>query len=427
MDVVLILLAILLLVLTQGFFSGSEMALVHADRLKLRHQAEQGHKGAKLVLQLFQEPEVLLGTTLVGTNLSVVAATTLGTMLMMRLFGEYGDLYAFFVFTLFFLAFGEVVPKSVYQQKANTLAPIVIYPLRFFSLMFYPVIFVFSRVGRLTARLAGVQMIHRDLFSTRDQIRTVIDMAEMGDEIDVFDRERIRRVVRLADTTVGQLMIPVTEMVTIHEEQSMKDAMRLVRKHGYFRLPVYKKNGREIIGIAALSMWKLMDPSSAERPLKDFIVPAYFVAPQQPVTDLLQLLGLRNDHMAIVVDEFGSAEGMITLEDIYEEVVGEAVNTGHDYEGQIPHHKFECKRIDDDVWLVDGRLPLAETDDLLDVKLPLAEAHTVGGLIIARLRHLPDPGESIVEAGFRFIVAEASESMIRKVRVERADHGVKTP
>lgn len=172
--VAVILLSIVLLVLVQGFFSGSEMALVHADRLKLRHQAEQ-------------------------------------------------DI---------------VVPKSVYQQKANTLAPIVIYPLRFFSLLFYPVIFVFSRIGRLAARLAGVQMIHRDLFSTRDQIRAVIDMADMGDEIDVFDRERIRRVVRLADITVGQLMIPVTEMVTVHEEQGMKDAICLVRKYGYFRLPV---------------------------------------------------------------------------------------------------------------------------------------------------------------------------------------------
>lgn len=361
MDSLLILLTIVLLVLLQGFFSGSEMALVHADRLKLRHRAEQGHKGAK------------------------------------------------------------VVPKSVYQQKANTLAPIVVYPLRAFSLLFYPVIFVFSRVARLAARLAGIQMVRRDLFSSKDQIRAVIDMADMGREIDVFDRERIRRVVRLADSSVGQLMIPATEMVTIDEGREMKDAMRLVRKHGYFRLPVYKRNGQEIAGIAVFSLWDLMDPATVQRPLQDFIVPPYFAAPQQPVNDLLQVLGLRSDHMAIVVDEFGSAEGMITLEDIHEEVVGEAVNTGFDYEGQIPHHKFERERIDDDTWLLDGRLPLAEADDLLDAKLPLAEAHTLGGMIISRLRHLPEPGEAITEAGYRFTVAEASESMVRKVRVERWD------
>ena len=148
MDALLIILAMVLLLLLEGFFSGSEMALVNADKIRLHAKANQGHRGAKLVLQMFERPDVLLATTLVGTNISVVALTTLGTLTMIRLFGERGDLYAFLIFTPLLLTLGEIVPKSVYQQGANRLAPIVIHPLRLFKLLLYPVIAVFSLVAR---------------------------------------------------------------------------------------------------------------------------------------------------------------------------------------------------------------------------------------------------------------------------------------
>ena len=178
MDILFIILAMIVLLLLQGFFSGSEIALVHADRLKLHHLASHGHRSATLILKLFHKPEVLLGTTLVGTNLSLVTLTTLGTILMIRAFGEYGDVIAFLVYTLLFLMLGEVVPKSVYQQKADTLALIIVYPLQFFSWLFYPVVFVFSWVARRVAHIAGVEVASRELFTNREQIRTVVDMVE---------------------------------------------------------------------------------------------------------------------------------------------------------------------------------------------------------------------------------------------------------
>ncbi|MCW8973925.1 MAG: DUF21 domain-containing protein, partial [Gammaproteobacteria bacterium] len=164
MTTLLILLVMVLLLLAQGFFSGSEIALVNADKLKLRHLASKGHKGAKRVLKMFEQPEVLLGTTLVGTNVSLVALTTLGTLLMIQLFGRYGDLIAFLFYTPLFLIFGEVVPKSVYQQKADQLAPRIIFPLHLFSLLFYPVVWIFSHLARLIVRLVGVKPSHHSPF-----------------------------------------------------------------------------------------------------------------------------------------------------------------------------------------------------------------------------------------------------------------------
>ena len=420
MDILLIILTMVVLLLLQGFFSGSEIALVHADRLKLHHLANKGHRGAARVLMMFRKPEVLLGTTLVGTNVSVVTLTTLGTILMIRFFGQYGDLYAFLVFTPLFLIFGEVVPKSVYQQKADQLGPIIVYPLQFFSWLFYPVVFVFSWVARKMAGFAGIEMAHSELFVNREQIRSVIEMAERGANIDVFDRDRIMRVMRYADITVGQAMIPIAEMTTIGHKQTTQQAVHLARQHAHFRLPVYEGEHKQIIGVVSFTMWDLMDPKLIDRPLPELIKPAYYVTAHQLLDDLLPVLQQRKDHMAIVVDEFESAIGMITIEDILEEVVGEVMDVGYTFEGYLPRHKYNIEELEENVFMMDGRVPITEASDLLGVTLPSFEAHTVGGMVISHLRHIPVPGEYVITASYRFIVEEATERGIQKLRVEQA-------
>jgi len=420
MDVLLIILAMVVLLLLEGFFSGSEIALVHADRLKLHHLANKGNRGAARVLKMFRKPEILLGTTLVGTNVSVVALTTLATILMIRFFGEHGDLYAFLVFTPLFLICGEVVPKSVYQQKADLLGPIIVYPLQFFSWLFYPIVFAFSWVARKMARLAGIEMTHRELFVNREQIRSVIEMAERGANIDVFDRDRIMRVMRYADITVGQAMIPFAEMTTIGQQQTTQEAVRLARQHAHFRLPVYEGEHKQIIGIVSFTMWDLMDPKLVERPLSELIKPAYYVTAHQLLDDLLPMLQQRKDHMAIVVDEFESAIGMITIEDVLEEVVGEVMDVGYTFEGYLPRHKYNIQEKEENVFLMDSRVPITEASDLLGVILPSVEAHTIGGMVISHLRHIPTAGEFVITAGYRFTVEETTDRGIQKLRVERA-------
>ena len=418
MDVIVILLIMVFLLLLKGFFSGSEIAIVNADKLKLNYKGNQGSRGARLVLDLFQKPDVLLGTTLVGTNISTIILTTLGTMLMIRYFGQWGDLYAFLIYTPLFLIFGEIVPKSVYQQKSNELAPIVVYPLRFFSWLFYPVIFIFSRVARLTARIVGAGKTDQNVFITREQVRSLVEMAEMSSNVDAFDRGRIRRVIRFADTTVGEAMIPVAEMTAINRHRSTRDAIVLVRRRGYNRLPVYQSNISNIIGIITLTTWDLMDPELPDRPLSALTRPAHYVSLYQTIDQLLPVLRDREDHMAIVVDEFGSAVGMITMEDILEEVVGE-IDVGYDFEEYLPRRKRVFEMLDEEVYLMDARLPISEANEVLGTNLPAAESHTIGGLVMARLRHSPKKGEFNLDSGYRLTVEEATERSIVRLRVER--------
>jgi len=419
MDFLIILLVMVLLLLLKGFFSGSEIALVNSDKFKMHHKANQGNRGAQLVLKLFETPDVLLGTTLVGTNIATIVLTTLGTMLMISAFGQWGDLYAVLLFTPLFLVLGEVVPKSVFQQKSNEIAPIIVYPLRVFSVLFYPLVFIFSRVARLCARLVGGGKTEQTVFITREQMRMVVDMAERGANVDVFDRVRIKRVIRFAETTVGEAMIPVAEITAINRNRDTPGAITLVRRRGYNRLPVYSRNISNITGVVTLTTWDLMDAELPDRSLEDLIKPAHYVSPYQTIDQLLPILRNRDDHMAIVVDEFGSAVGMITMEDILEEVVGE-IDVGYDFEEYLPRKKRIFEMLDEETYLMDARLPISEVNELLGTSLPAVESHTIGGLMMARLRHIPNEGESIVEAGFRFTVTEATDRAVVKLRVEPA-------
>ena len=420
MDLLIIFLTMVVLLLLKGFFSGSEIALVNSDKFKIHHQANQGHRGAQLVLKLFQTPDVLLGTTLVGTNISTVILTTLGTMLMIRSFGQLGDLYAVLLFTPVFLILGEIVPKSVYQQKSNEIAPVIVYPLRVFSIVFYPLVFIFSRIARLCARLVGGGKSDQTVFITREQMRMVVDMAEHTANVDVFDRARIKRAIRFADTSVGEAMIPVAEITAINRNRrDSRSAITLVRRRGYNRLPVYSRNISNIVGVVTLTTWDLMDPELPDRPLEELIKPAHYVSPYQTIDQLLPVLRNRDDHMAIVVDEFGSAIGMITMEDILEEVVGE-IDVGYDFEEYLPRRKRIFEMLDEETYLMDARLPISEVNVVLGASLPAVESHTIGGLMMARLRHIPAEGESIEEAGFKFTVTEATERAVVKLRVEPA-------
>ena len=415
---VALILVIIVLLLLKGFFSGSEIALVNSDKVKLTAKANQGNRGAIEVLKLFKTPDVMLGTTLVGTNVATVALTSLGTILFIDAFGSKGDLYAFLVLTPVLLILGEIVPKSIFQQKSDEIVGIAIFPIKIFSLVFYPVIFIFSRIARLIARLLGGGKVEQNLFMTREQIRLVVDMTERTSSIDAFDRGRIRRVIRFGDTTVGEAMIPIAEVTAISNTRNILRAIATVRRKGYNRLPVYKGNTSDIIGIATLTTWDLMDSTITEKSLSDFISPAQFVLQFQTIDQLLPILRQRDDHMAVVVDEFGSAIGIITMEDIVEEVVGD-IDVGYDFEEYLPRRKRIFQELQENQYLVDSRLSVSEVNELLEINLNTRVAHTIGGLVMSQLGHIPEQGEYLIEQGYRFAVEERTEKAIVSLKIDR--------
>jgi CBS domain containing-hemolysin-like protein len=412
------LLLVVVFLLLKAFFSGSEIAMVNADKVKLRHMAKTGDRGAEMVLKLFRRPDVILGTTLVGTNLATVTISTVGALIFIEHFGATGDLISVLVLTPVLLILGEVVPKSVFQQKADTIAGRLIHVLRFFSYLFYPVIFVFSRVARFVTRIVGGGVIPQNMFITREELRVMLDVSESASNPSAIARKRIRRVIRFADTTVGEAMIPLADVVGVNEARPMKEAVRLVMKYGFNRLPVYRGNITNIKSVLTLSSWDLMDPDILEKPTSDYMSSVLFLSPKQTIDEALPQLQARDDHMAVVVDEFGSAVGILTMEDVFEEVVGE-IDVGYDFDEYHPKQRIYIEHESEDAHLMSGRTPISEVNDILYAQFPVEEAHTIGGLITSRLRHIPAVGDSVVEQGHRLTVLEADERSVIKVRVER--------
>lgn len=418
MDWTVELFIILFFLILKGFFSGSEIAMVNSDKLKLRHQAKMGNKGARLVLKLFKKPDVILGTTLVGTNLATVIISTLGTLVFIELFGSTGDFISVLVLTPILLIFGEVVPKSVFQQKADTLVPFLIYILQFFSYVFYPLIIIFSTVARFATKIVGGGETPQNMFITREEIRVLLDLSESASDPSTIDRKRIRRIIRFADTTVGEAMIPLADVVGFNKARDMKEAIRIVIKHGFNRLPVYHGNITNVKGMLTLSTWDLMEMDLENKPITDYISPTLYLSPKQTIDQALPQLQARDDHMAVVVDEYGSAIGILTMEDVFEEVVGE-IDVGYDFEEYNPKGRFYIIHENEHSHILGGRMPISEVNDILYVKLPVEEAHTVGGFITSRLRTIPKVGDIVEEQGYRLSVLEADERTVIKIRIER--------
>jgi CBS domain containing-hemolysin-like protein len=420
MELLITFLIMLVFLVLKGFFSGSEIAIVNSDKFKMRHLAKTGDRKAALLLKMFRTPDVILGTTLVGTNIATVTISTLGAIIAIEAFGDIGDLIGVLVMTPFLLIFGEIVPKSVFQQKADDVARAIIPILRVFSMIFYPVVFVFSRIARFATRLVGGASTGHTLFITREELSVLLDINDTGTGATPgkVDRRSIRRVIRFADTTVGQAMIPLADVVGFNEVRTTADAVQTVLKYGFNRLPVYRGNITNVKGVLTLTTWDMLDPSTEEKRLSEFIRPPLYLSPQQTIDQTLKLLQAREDHMGIVVDEFGSAIGIITMEDIFEEVVGD-IEVGYDFDEYHSKRQFTIEEENENSYVMSGRAPLSEVNDKLHIKLPVYAAHTIGGYVVSRLRRIPQEGDFVQDEGFRFTVLEADPRTVLKVRMER--------
>lgn len=416
-DLLWILPLMLLLMALKGFFSGSEIAIVSADKIRLRHKASQGDRGAAELLKMEQKPEMHLATTLIGTNVSIVMLTTLGTIVAVRLFGSQGELWAIVLFSPLFLILTEVVPKSLFQQQADRIAPIVIRPLRIVMYTLYPLVASFALFARAMARLAGGNSVHH-VFMTREMVRAVLDTANKASDVSSPTWTRLRKTLRLSEVTVGEIMIPMADISAIDLQAEISDAIALACAKGHFRLPVYEHEAHQVVGVLAMDVWQLLDADLSSKSVGELLIAPEYVVPQQPVHELVAVLRSRTDRMAVVVDEYGSAIGMITLEDIQEEVLGEFVGVGYNIRGYVHRSTHGIEKNADDCYEVDGRVALSTINDLLAIRLPVTEAHTIGGFITAQLRHLPKVGESITLEQFRFTVLEATGKFVRRVAIE---------
>lgn len=411
MDIFTTVLIMMLCLLLEGFFSGSEIGVVSADQMKLRHKAAKGSKGAKLALKMLEKPEWLLSTTLVGTNIAVVTNTTMATALMLHLFGDNGSWLAVVLVAPLIWIFGEIVPKSVFQQRADALTPVVIFVLRFFSMLFFPILVVFSFLTNLLTKIAGGDA--KNPFTLREQIVTMLQMpASSGGDIHPVEKNMIKRMFNFNETTVNDVMLPLIEVTAVEQGITCGEARKISSSKAHVRLPVYSQRIDRIIGILHTLDLLGMEPDA---PITDHIRPAVYVPGGKSIKELMIELRREGTVVAIVVDEFGGAEGIVTIEDIMEEVV-ENLEDEYDLGTKQRHNLIQ--RIAENEYLVSARIEIDDLCNTLDIYLPKGNYATLSGLILSRLHSIPAEGTVIKEDDITLTIHRSTEQVIQEVNIK---------
>jgi len=394
-------------ILVEAFFSGCEIGMISINRFKMEQRAKEGSTSARMILDLIGNPDRLFATTSMGTNVAVVCSSVVFTGYMITHFGEWGDFLSMLIISPVILFGGEIVPKVIFQNRADSIMQFFIHPLNLFCRVLSPVINVFSAVYNLFLRLVlrGAHKVNLTPVS-REQIRYISHPDSLSSELDMEEKKMIHRIFNFGEIRVEQVMVPLIQTYAISDAATVQEANQIANETGFSRLPVFHERMFNLIGI--LNTFDLLTVPQDDSPITHMIRPAYYVPPNKKLDDLLKELQQRGLHIAIVVDEYGGCIGMITLEDMLEEIVGE-IEDEHDE----PHKKYEVYK--GGGYLIDGDKEIGAVNEELALDLPEGEYETMAGLMIEKLEKIPAAGDQVTLNGFRLTVKEASKRKINSI------------
>lgn len=411
---------IILLVLS-AFFSGSETAITSVSEYRLKHllEREKDRRRAKALQHLLSEPNDLITCLLVWNNLVNVGASALATLLFLRLLppglpAYVSGLVTTFVMTALLLLFGEITPKNLAKNRAEAVAMRVLVPVWQLTRFTSPVVRALRVLSHGMLRPFGEELLSREgIPLSEDQLITFIEEGEERGIIPVQDGEMMKRILTLDEITAEEVMVPRTEMQAIEAETPLQEVLRFVVEDGHSRYPVFEGNRDNVIGILHVKdLSRTVVNGGQETPLRELLRPAYYTPTTKPVNVLLREFQRERVHMAVVVDEYGGVAGIVTLEDILEEIVGEIED-----EYDRPRSRQLIRRISATEAVVDGDAEVRLVNRTLGLELPEDEAVTIAGLILEKLGDIPDPGARLQIDRALLTVEGATEREITSVRI----------
>ena len=405
------LIVLLLLILLSAFFSSAETAMTTVNKIRIMSLADDGNKKAKTLLKIIENPGKLLSTILIGNNIVNLSASSLATTWTTRVLGNAFIGFITGVLTLLILLFGEITPKTLATLQAEKIslayAP-VIYPL---TRLLTPIIFFVNLLSRGVLFLLHVDPDAKPNAMTEQELRTIVDVSHEDGVIESEERQMIYNVFDFGDSQAKDVMVPRIDMSLINVDATYDEVIQAFREDGYTRYPVYENSTDTIIGTLNMKDLILRDP---EKPfsVRDFLRNPYFTYEYKGTADLLMEMKEYAVNLAIVLDEYGATAGMITLEDLLEEIVGEI------------RDEYDTDEVDSIVWLGDreyevlGSQNLEDLCEELGLKFESEDYDSIGGYVVGLLDHFPKPGESITtEDGVKLIVEAMDKNRVEKIRL----------
>lgn len=388
-------LVILLVILVgmSAFFSASETALTAFNRGKLKGIAEKSDRTAELLKIWLKRPNEMLTALLIGNNIVNILASSIATTVAIQTYGDSPKAIAIATagMTLLLLIFGEITPKVVAKAYSTTISGIVINVIYILSRVFYPVSHILMFISKIISRLFGVKIDNIQFLITEEEIKSVVSVGEEEGVIEEEEKKMIHSIFEFTDTTVKEIMIPRTTVFAIEAGKTLNEVWENVISTGYSRIPVYDERIDNIIGVFYLKdLFNIIKEGKLDIQVKDFIREAYFVPETKPLFEMLEEFKKKQIHMAIVIDEYGGTAGIITIEDLIEEIVGD-INDEFDIE-----HDEEIKKVADNKFIVDALLDIEYLNNELSINLPVSEDYdSLGGYIYAILGRVPIEKDSI--------------------------------
>ena len=409
MDYMIIVLALLLV--GSAFFSATETAFTGANKIRLKNMAANGNKRAELAMNIYENYDTLLSTILIGNNIVNIVATSLATVLFTNwLGGDLGVTISTVVMTVLVLIFGEITPKSLSKEMPERFAIFAAPIMRVLIVILTPLNAIFSAWKKLLRRLF---QFDNNQGVTEEELMTMIDEVEQEGVFDEEESELLRSAIEFTDVNVQDILTHRVDMVALDSEDSMEEILATFRNNPYSRLPVYEETIDNIIGVLHEQDFMMM-LQEEKKSIQGVIQPAMFVPESMKISVLLRRFQKENTHMAIVLDEFGGTTGIVTMEDILEELVGEIYDE-HD------QHEEDFRWVEEDTCFVNGNVDLEDLFETLHFeKDPDSyDANTIGGWVMEELGRLPSEGDQFTFEGYNVLVTKMEERRVTEICIHR--------
>lgn len=398
-------LLVALSLLAQAIFVGSEMALTALDRARLQELAKQDRRFSTLV-DFLEAPTWVLGATLIGANTALAAFAATGIYALLPHLGKWSPGVVLLCLPLTLL-FGDVLPKSIFQNRPLPLAIALIWPLRFLGLLFRPLLRALSSISQSLTQ-GGKRSPSEPLFVLREELKLRIQEESASPDLRPLERHMLTRIFDFSETRASQVMMPLIDVFTVADHSPLREAVTSLAEQGFSRFPVCRNRSDNIVGI--LYAFDILYEEDLSQPTGGFMRPALYVPETMPIPRLLLELRRKRVGMAIVVDEYGRAQGVVTLEDVLEEIVG-------DIEDEYDRQANKWQRVAPGEIRLNARMELQELEGLLGLHLPRGSYDTVAGLLLAAFGHIPQTGAIWRYEQLTFVVRSTSERAIQEVSV----------
>ena len=396
-----------------GFFSGLEVALVGIRKSKVVQLFNEGKKGSKALHKLKMNPSWMMSSVNLGNNLVNVGASALATTVAMRLFGNDGLGIAVGIMTFLILVFGEITPKTYCNANSTKVALRCAPILLVFSYLFYPVVKFFETITNGVVRITGSSQIPPPI--TEDEIRGVIDQGLEENALEKEEMELVHGALKFDDTVIRSVMTPRTKMFVLNSKMLLFEALPQINQRGHSRIPIFGDTSDDIVGFIHVSdVLKELEKDNKMVSLEQIARKAVFASQEKMISSMLKEMKGRKTHMAIVVDEHGGVEGLVTLEDLLEEIVGE-IEDETDVIKQVTY-----ERIDQDTIITNGDIEIDVINDLFKTNIPDGDDYaSLNGLLHEKLQDIPQEGDKIETNELRIIVEKVSKNVPKRIRIEK--------